>query len=277
MLKLVNLGQLLLRIGVYELLDDHVATTDTDDKLAIENLRVDLPGTEYVVAIAEFLDRNWTVCLVDVLTNHLVKQVTLRHGFRWGRFWLLCGIQHCSEALLKLLDDAFLVAQEPFHLRDLLVTFGNQCLQLRYAVLKYFLFFLELGALLLVSVDCPPQVLDLIVQLLELPAKVLLLLCQAIELRQLRCDPVGTVLKCVIYRPQLTLYVPLVCLGLGNQGVQILNLRLVAREQVLLGDGLHVLSDEVFTLPMKVCLLSGFHLYIVEKLLKASLLVSNIS
>lgn len=263
MLKLVNLGQLLLRIGVYELLDDHVATTDTDDELAIENLRVDLPGTEYVVAIAKFLDRDWTVCLVDVLTNHLVKQVTLGHGFRWGRLWLLSRIQHSSEALFKLLDYAFLVAQEPFHLRDLLVALGNQCLQLRYAVLKYFLFFLELGALLLVSVDCPPQVLDLVVQLLELPAKVLLLLCQAIELRQLRCDPVGTVLKCVINRPQLTLYVTLVCLGLGYQGVKILHLRLVAREQVLLGDSLHVLSNEVFTLPVQVGLLSGFHLNIV--------------
>lgn len=260
MLELVDLGQLLLRIGVYELFYDHVATTDTDDKLAIENLGVDLPGTENVVTIAKFLDRDWTVCLVDVLTNHLVKQVALGHGFGWGRLWLLSSIQHRSEALFKLLDDAFLVAQEAFHLRDLLVTLGNQCLQLRYAVLKYFLFFLELGALLLVSVDCPPQVLDLIVQLLELPAKVLLLFCQAIELCQLRCDPVGTVLKCVINRPQLTFYVPLICLGLGNQGLKILYLRLVAREQVLLGDSLHVLSDEVFTLPMQVGLLSGFNL-----------------
>jgi hypothetical protein len=103
--------------------------------------------------------------LVDILSNHLVKQVTLGHGFRGDRLWLLSGIQHCSEALFKLLDDAFLVTQEPFHLRDLLVTLGNQRLQLRYAVLKYFLFFLELCALLLISVDCPPQVLDLIVQL----------------------------------------------------------------------------------------------------------------
>jgi len=126
--------------------------------------------------------------------------------------------------------------------------------------LKYFLFFLKFGTLLLVSVDCPPQVLDLIVQLFELPAKVLLLLSQAIELCQLRCDPVGTVLKCVINCPQLALYVTLICLGLGNQGVKILYLLLVAREQVLLGDSLHVLSDEVFTLSVQVGFLSGFNL-----------------
>lgn len=163
MLELVDLGQLLLRIGVNELLDDHVPATDTDDKFAIENLGVDLPGSEYVVTITEFLDRDRAVSLVDVLSNHLIKQITLGHGFRRSRLWLLSGIQHCSEALFKLLDDAFLVTQEPFHLRDLFVAFGNQCLQLRHAVLKYSLFFLKLGALLLISVDGPLQVLDLIV------------------------------------------------------------------------------------------------------------------
>ena len=128
MLELVDLGQLLLRIGINELLDYHVAATDSDDKLAIKNLGVDLPGSEYVVAIAESLDRDRTISLVDILSDHLIKQVTLGHGFRWSRLWLLCDIQHCSEALFKLLDDAFLVTEEPFHLRDLFITFGNQCL-----------------------------------------------------------------------------------------------------------------------------------------------------
>lgn len=99
----------MLRIGVNELLDDHVATTDTDDKLAIENLGVDLSCPEYVVTIAKFLDRNRAVGLVDILSYHLVKQVALGHGFRRDRLWLLSGIQHCSKALFELLDDSFLV------------------------------------------------------------------------------------------------------------------------------------------------------------------------
>ena len=118
----------MLCIRVNELLYDHVTATHTDDQLAIENLGVNLPGPENVVAISKSLDRDRAVSLMDVLTNHLVKQVPLGQGFRGSRLWLLCGIQHCSEALLKLLDDALLVAQEPFHLRDLLIAFGNQCL-----------------------------------------------------------------------------------------------------------------------------------------------------
>lgn len=127
-MEFVDLGQLLLCIRVNELLYDHVTATHTYNQLAIENLGVDLPGPENVVAIAKSLDWHRAVSLMDVLANHLVKQIPLGHGFRGSRLWLLCGIQHCSEALLKLLDDAFLVAQEPFHLGDLLVTFGNQCL-----------------------------------------------------------------------------------------------------------------------------------------------------
>ena len=143
--------------------------------------------------------------------------------------------------------------------------------------MKYLLFLLELGALLPVSVDSPLQVLYLIVQLLELPAQLLLLPRQPIELCQLRCDPVGTVLESVIDRAQLALHVPLVCLRLGNQGFQILYLLVVAREQVLLGDRLEALSGELFTLPVQVCLLSRFELEIIEKLLKTPLLVSNVS
>jgi hypothetical protein len=66
-------------------------------------------------------------------------------------------------------------------------------------------------------------------------------------------------------------------LRLENQGFQIFYLLLVAREQVLLGDSLEALSGELFTLPVQVCLLSRFKLEIIEKLLKAPLLVSNVS
>ena len=118
----------MLCIRVNELLYYHVSATHTDDQLAIENLGVNLPRPENVVAIPKSLDRHRAVSLMDILANHLVKQVPLGQGFRGSRLCLLCGIQHGSEALLKLLDDAFLVPQEAFHLGDLLVAFGNQCL-----------------------------------------------------------------------------------------------------------------------------------------------------
>ena len=83
-LDLVHLGELLLRISVYELLNDHIASTNTDDKLPVQDLGIDLSRTEYVVTVSELFDGHWAVGLVNVLTYHLIEQVTSRHDL-WNR------------------------------------------------------------------------------------------------------------------------------------------------------------------------------------------------
>lgn len=69
---LVNLGQFLLRVCVNELLDDHVAATDTDDQFPIEDLCIYFPRTKYVISVAQFLNGHGAVGLMDILPYHFI-------------------------------------------------------------------------------------------------------------------------------------------------------------------------------------------------------------
>lgn len=78
LLDLVDLGKLLLSVGIDELLDDHETAADTNDQLTVQNLGIDLTCTENVVAIAQLLNGYRTISLVNVLSDHLIEQIALR-------------------------------------------------------------------------------------------------------------------------------------------------------------------------------------------------------
>lgn len=85
-MNLVKLGELLLRIGVNELFDDHVPAAHSDDELAVQDFSVDLSRTEDVVPATQFLDGHRAVGLMNVLSDHLVKEVALGDDLRgWSR------------------------------------------------------------------------------------------------------------------------------------------------------------------------------------------------
>ena len=109
---LIQLSQFLLSIRIDKFFDNHVPSTDSNNKLSIEDLSIDLSGTEDIVTIAKFLYRDWTVSLMDVLTNHLIKEITLRDQFRrWGRN--MSG--EIFDSSLQLLDDTFFLLEIGLH------------------------------------------------------------------------------------------------------------------------------------------------------------------
>ena len=114
----VDLVELLLCVGAYEFLNNHVAPAHTDDQLAVEDLSVDLASTEYVVAVAELLNGHRAVGLVDVLADHLIQNVAFWHNLG-GSY---CHCLNSLEVVLKLSNDPLLVFKITLHLINLLIT-----------------------------------------------------------------------------------------------------------------------------------------------------------
>ena len=109
---LIDLVHFSLCICGNELLDNHESTTDTDDQLSIQNLRVNLLCSEQIETIANLPNRNWTVGLIDVMAKHLIKQVTLRKLEHWSL--LLVANLH-----VHYLNDLVLVLEQCLHFLDL--------------------------------------------------------------------------------------------------------------------------------------------------------------
>lgn len=76
---IVYLLQLVVGISGNELFDDHEAATDTNNQLAVKNLRVNLLRTEPILTAANLTQRHRAVGRVDVLAEHLIEDVTLGH------------------------------------------------------------------------------------------------------------------------------------------------------------------------------------------------------
>lgn len=108
--------QLVISISRNELLNDHEASTNTDDKLAVENLSVDLLGSEPVLATSDLAQRNRAVGCIDVASQHLVEGITLRNieDRRLVDTLLL------TNAPVHDIDDLVFVLQSHLNLLDLL-------------------------------------------------------------------------------------------------------------------------------------------------------------
>ena len=115
---LVDLIHFGFGVGGNELLDDHESAAHSDDQLAVQDFRVNLLGSEKIETISDLSDWNGAVCLVDVVTEHLVEQVSL-----WkleNGSLLLIANSHVHD-----LDDLVLVFEESFHFLDLVDLLGN--------------------------------------------------------------------------------------------------------------------------------------------------------
>ena len=91
------LAHFLLSISTDKLLNDHEATTHTDDKSAIEYLSKNFPCSKHVETVSKTLNRYWTPSLVNVAPQKLIEHITL----------FSCK-ELCWLLVLSLLDNSFL-------------------------------------------------------------------------------------------------------------------------------------------------------------------------
>lgn len=131
--------ELVIGVGRNELFDDHEATADADDELAVEDLGVDLLGTKPVLAAANLAKRHWAVGCIDVARKHLVKGITFRN-IENRRFVDTLLI---TNAPVHDLDDLVLVLQSAFNHFDLLNLGLNGCRELVQSLNELFLVKLE--------------------------------------------------------------------------------------------------------------------------------------
>jgi hypothetical protein len=102
----LKLIKLLLAVSSEELIDTHVTTTDSDHQFVIHDLGKDLTGAEHILSIANSLERNVKLELVDVLSHQLIDSVTFSGSvlsFWW--LWLILSGFFLESSSLKLLSD----------------------------------------------------------------------------------------------------------------------------------------------------------------------------
>ena len=100
-----DLEHLSVSVGGDELLDDHESSSDSDNQLSVEDLGVNLLGSEQVEPIADLADWYWAVSLVDIMGQHLIYQVSLGHR-EHGLVLLLADTSvHDLNDLILVLDE----------------------------------------------------------------------------------------------------------------------------------------------------------------------------
>jgi len=104
----LDLDQLLLGVGLDEFVDNHVSSSNSDYESAIEDLGIDLLGSEHVVSTSESLDGDGTVVHIEELGKHLINLIMLvshillfRCFFFLDGFGLLCRGVEVSNLLFK--------------------------------------------------------------------------------------------------------------------------------------------------------------------------------
>jgi len=70
---------------MYELINPHKTTTDSHYQFIVHNLRINLLSSEHVETAAESGDRQLHTCLVDVLSQHLIDNITLNRPVSYLR------------------------------------------------------------------------------------------------------------------------------------------------------------------------------------------------
>lgn len=85
---MLHFTKFVVRVGAYELVDDHVATTHSDHQLAVKHLGIDLARSEHIVPISEALNRNWAASFLNIITKQFIKEVSI-----FGR---ICNFFRCG-------------------------------------------------------------------------------------------------------------------------------------------------------------------------------------
>jgi len=126
--ELSDFCHLRISIGSNKFLDDHVSTAHPDDQFAIQNLCVDLLSSKEVESIAQLPNGDRAIGLVKVVTEHLVKDVSL--GCRVdGALALLI-----LDPSVHNIDDLVFVLQQRLHFLDFIYFFGHRLAELIQAV-----------------------------------------------------------------------------------------------------------------------------------------------
>ena len=101
----VHLLELVVCIGCNELLDDHETASHSDDELAVEDLGVDLLGSEPVLATTDLPERHRAVHSVDVLAQHLIEDVASWGGEDWSPLLIPDSAVHDLDYLVLILQE----------------------------------------------------------------------------------------------------------------------------------------------------------------------------
>lgn len=83
----LNIGKLFLSVLFDELIDDNVATADTDDQSAVQLLGINLLRPEQIIAVREFLDRHGAAILIEGLTEKVVQGIASGNILDFDRCW----------------------------------------------------------------------------------------------------------------------------------------------------------------------------------------------
>lgn len=141
----VHLGefdQLLIRIGVNELLNHHVTSTDTYNELTVHDLGVDLLGSKHVETASKTSDGYLTVGPLDVFSKELIDSVSLD-----GSVASYLGLLDNGNLSSKLVDLLLLHGEQGLKFLDLLLSTGDLGLHHVGSLIEV----VEFGQLLLVE------------------------------------------------------------------------------------------------------------------------------
>lgn len=104
-----------------ELFNDHETTTNSDNQFSIKNLSKDFLCTEEIESISKLFDGNKTVGLIDVMTKHLIKEITLWHIENW-----LLGL--LSDSSFHYFNDFIFISKKKLDLLNV-VNLLSYCLR----------------------------------------------------------------------------------------------------------------------------------------------------
>ena len=183
-LSIAHIGDLVhfnVSVRSYELLDDHEPSAHSDDKLSVQDLGIDLLGTEEVESVSQLPDGHGAVSLVDVVAEHLVEQVSLRQREHWSLLLLL-------DPLVHDFNDLVFVLQKSFQVLDLFDLLRCRLREVVQSVDQQILVLRESLDVRLVSIDVPLQVLDLACLQLDLLVEFDSLLADDVQLLDLVID-----------------------------------------------------------------------------------------
>ena len=91
---MLHLAEFVVRIGAYELVNDHIAATNSDNQLAVEHLGIDFARSEHVVSVSKTLDWHRATRFLDVIAKQLIQEVS--------RFGSICGLFRCRLRFLGI-------------------------------------------------------------------------------------------------------------------------------------------------------------------------------
>ena len=187
--KLSNLGHFCICIGGNELFNDHVSTSYSDNQLSVQDLGINLLGSKQIETISKFPDRNWAVGLVHVVTQHLIKNITLWSNVDWS------SVLFIKNSFVHNFNDSILVPDECLELFNLVDLLSNTLAEVIESINEVFLVDGESGNVLFVSLNVSLEVLDLLSLQLNLLIQVDLLLSDDVELLDLVVDDFGSFLE----------------------------------------------------------------------------------